>query len=204
MNTSNLTLIGEVQKIGRRYIGLYRCVCGVEKNVDMHKVKAGSTKSCGCLAKELLRKRQTIHGKYYEPEHMVWRNMIKRCANTKLAKWYGEINVCKDWLDSYENFCLDVGRKPNPTSSLDRIDSKGNYEPGNVRWTTRTVQSRNTKNHSTNKTGFRGVSWSKSKNKWRSAIYVDNKQKHLGYFDEILDAVSARQTAEKIYWRDLK
>jgi len=61
-------------------------------------------------------------------------------------------------------------------------------------------ETRNTENHSTNKTGIRGVSWSKAKQKWRAAIYVDNKQKHIGYFDSIDAAAKARKASEERYW----
>lgn len=202
MIESRLTQIGPVERQGRRYLALHRCVCGAKVQVDIHKVRSGHTKSCGCLAKELLRQRQTKHGHYYEPEHVVWRNMVKRCRDERFAKWYGDVTVCQSWLDSYDNFLRDVGRKPNTNATLDRVDPKGNYEPGNVRWATREVQSRNTKNHETNKTGVRGVSWSKSKHKWRAAIYVQNKQKHLGYFDSIAQAENARRKAEETYWRN--
>lgn len=201
MASSRLTLISDIEKIGRRYIGLYRCECGTEKRIDAHKVQNGSTLSCGCLAKEILRRRQTKHGRYYEPEYRVWSNMLKRCNDDRYAKWYGNVMVHSEWVDSYDAFVRDVGRKPAPAATLDRINSKGNYVPGNVRWVTRTEQSRNTKNHDTNKTGIRGVSWSRSKNKWRAAIYVNNTQKHLGYFDDIVDAAEARREAEEKYWQ---
>jgi len=202
MNKSRLTLISDVKKEGRRYLGTYRCECGVEKKLDAHKVLSCHTRSCGCLAKDLLRSRQTTHGHYYEPEHQTWRNMLKRCSDLRFQQWYGDISVCRQWAASYETFLKDVGRKPLPDATLDRIDPKGHYEPNNVRWATRVVQSRNTKNHASNKTGARGVSWSKTKNKWRAAIYVDSKQKHLGYFDSFADAVNARQTGEKKYWKN--
>lgn len=128
--------------------------------------------------------------------------MKRRCTNPKLSKWYGNISVCQRWTNSYAAFIEDVGRKPSEKHTLDRIDSTGNYEPNNVRWVLMVVQSRNTKNHCTNKTGIRGVSWSKAKNKWRTAIYVNNKQKHIGYFDSIDAAKDARKQAEIKYWSE--
>lgn len=143
-----------------------------------------------------------IHGKYYEPEYRVWSNMMKRCYDPRFSKWYGSVEVCPQWRASYDAFLAHVGRKPSPRHSLDRIDPAGDYKPGNVRWASRAVQARNTKVHITTKTGVRGVSWSKSKNKWRAAIYVDNRQKHLGYFNSFDEAVAARKSGEILLWGD--
>lgn len=176
------------------------CQCGQEIYVTAHKLKSGHTKSCGCLQRDIVRARQTRHGRYYEPEHTVWRNMRKRCSDHRYAQWYGNVRVCDRWQNSYENFLADVGRKPTPDASLDRIDPSGHYEPSNVRWVPKHKQAHNTKTFRTNKTGVAGVSWSNTKQKWRAAIYVSNKQKHVGYFDDFNDAVAARKTAEQTLW----
>ena len=177
------------------------CDCGVTTYATPYKLRAGHKQSCGCLVRDRLRARQTKHGRYYEPEYRVWSNMHKRCNDPRYARWYGDVRICERWA-SYDAFLEDVGRKPAPTATLDRIDPKGHYKPTNVRWTTRAVQSRNTKTHCTSKTGERGVSWSKAKNKWRAAIYADNKQKHLGYFNTMEEAVAARRLGEQQYWSD--
>lgn len=143
-----------------------------------------------------------IHGHYYEPEFLTWRNMLTRCKSLRWKQWYGHVRVYPQWVWSYEKFLAYVGRKPTPKHTLDRIDPLKGYEPGNVRWATRATQARNTKNHCTNKTGIRGVSWSKAKNKWRTAIYVDNKQKHVGYFRTLAEAAKARKQAELKWWRE--
>lgn len=199
---NRLTVCAGVEKHGKRYTALCVCDCGSQKRIDVHKLQSGHTKSCGCLQKELMRNKQTTHGTYYEPEYRAWSNMHKRCSDPRWSKWYGDIKVCERWLD-YKNFLTDVGRKPTPAHTLDRVDSTKSYEPGNVRWASRTIQSRNTKNHETNSTGVRGVSWSQSKHRWRSAIYVDGKQKHLGYFTSIEDAAATRSAAEATYWTAL-
>lgn len=183
---------------GRAWI--CKCDCGVDRLVTESKLKSGHTKSCGCLQRKQLVARQTKHGRYYEDEFRAWSNMKKRCSDPRFARWYGGVSVCDRWLASYDDFLSDVGRRPSPKHSLDRIDPKGNYEPGNTRWVLHNVQTRNTRNHCTNKTGVRGVSWSASKNKWRAAIYVDNKQKHVGYFHTLEDAAAARKQAEERYW----
>src|ERR1700760_30818 len=139
----------------------------------------------------------TIHGHYFEPEYQTWKNMLARCDNNP---WYAHVQVCDAWRESYAAFLADVGHRPSPEMTLDRIDPTGNYEPGNVRWATRAIQSRNTRVHCTNKTGVRGVSWSKQKSCYRAQISVDNRSVHLGYFDTIEDAKLARKNAEGFYW----
>lgn len=177
-----------------------KCDCGSDRLVTESKLKSGHTKSCGCLQRKLLAARQTKHGHYYEAEFRTWSNMKKRCSDPRYARWYGGVKICDRWVESYEDFLADVGARPSPKHSLDRIDPSGNYEPSNVRWVLHNVQTRNTRNHCTNKTGVRGVSWSAAKNKWRAAIYVDNKQKHVGYFTTLDAAAEARKLAEERYW----
>jgi hypothetical protein len=74
--------------------------------------------------------------------------MRARCRNPKHPGWerYGGrgITICERW-DIYENFLADMGRRPGPEYSIDRIDNDGNYEPGNCRWTTIFVQLRHRK-----------------------------------------------------------
>jgi hypothetical protein len=197
---TRLTVIDGPIQVPRDTLWVCKCDCGAVRTVSQSKLRSGHVKSCGCLQKDKARARLLTHGKYHEAEYRVWVNMKKRCADPRYAKWYGNIIVCAEWIDSYDNFIACVGRKPYPNATLDRIDPKGNYEPENVRWASRNIQSRNTKNHVTNKTGIRGVSWSKEKNKWRAAIYVNGRQKHVGYFDDIREAETARKEAEHKFW----
>lgn len=82
------------------------------------------------------------------PEYKAWDKMIDRCMNENNTRYpsYGGrgITVCLRWF-KFENFLADVGEKPEPKSefSLDRINNDGNYEPGNVRWATRSEQASN-------------------------------------------------------------
>jgi len=201
---NRLTVLDAPVKIGRRYKVNCICDCGNTVAVDTSHLRNGHTASCGCLQREDIRQRQTKHGKYYEPEFLVWSNMKKRCAEPRYAKWYSHVSVCDRWLNSYDDFVADVGRKPSDKHSLDRIDPKGNYEPSNVRWATRVMQARNTKIFETSSTKIKGVTWSKDKRKWRASIYVNNVQKHLGYFDDIKLAAEARAAGERKYWGDDK
>jgi len=80
-------------------------------------------------------------------EYSSWAAMKTRCYNPKTIGWriYGGrgIKVCSEWLNSYEQFLKDMGRKPNRKYSLDRINSDGDYSEGNCRWATRQEQNSN-------------------------------------------------------------
>lgn len=199
-----LSVLKPDQAAGRRErVIICKCDCGKMWKGSLHKLTSGHTKSCGCYRREWAANNARIHGLYYEPEFQVWKDMIERCSSIRCARWYGHIVVCKRWKDSYPAFLRDVGKRPSKRYSIDRIDPLGNYEPGNVRWATRSVQSRNTKNHCTNKTGTRGVSFSNQKLKFRAQISVKNKSVHLGYFEKLDDAIAARLKGERKHWKNV-
>jgi hypothetical protein len=135
-----------------------RCICGNECVVRLSNLQSGNTKSCGCLARN---SRMTpwhlTHGesgcggtRRPSPEYAAWQQMQQRCYNKDYPCYlnYGSrgISVCSEWRKSYPAFLKDVGRRPSPKHSLDRIDNDGNYEPGNVRWATAAEQARNHRN----------------------------------------------------------
>ena len=47
-----------------------------------------------------------------------------------------------------------------------------------------------------NKTGVSGVSWDKTKKRWRARVRDGKKQVNLGYFRLLIDAVKARKAGE--------
>lgn len=82
-------------------------------------------------------------------EFLAWQHMKQRCYNptNRYYHCYGGrgISMCRRWLDSFALFLQDVGHRPSLNHSIDRIDNNGNYEPGNVHWSTAKEQSRNTR-----------------------------------------------------------
>lgn len=89
------------------------------------------------------------HRRYRSPEWSAWRDMRARCLNPKHRGYpdYGGrgIAIFPEWQASFAAFLRDVGERPSPAHSLDRIDNSLGYRPGNVRWATDAEQSRNTR-----------------------------------------------------------
>lgn len=87
------------------------------------------------------------HGHTNSPAYSRYSSMIDRCYNPKNAAFanYGGrgITVCERWVESFTDYLADVGEKPGPGFTLDRIDNERGYEPENVRWATRDTQNRN-------------------------------------------------------------
>lgn len=130
---------------GRR-LSVFECRCGRRFKAPKGRVASGVRKTCGC--KTGLPAPATKHGGRHTPEYGHWQAMRRRCLSAKhkdYARWGAKgISICERWND-FALFLEDMGLKPSPEVSLDRIDPDGNYEPGNVRWATQAQQARNRK-----------------------------------------------------------
>lgn len=131
---------------------LCKCDCGVEKEIALQSLRTKNTRSCGCLQKELA-KEGWKHGLSHTPEHDTWLRIKTRCYNSKepCYSYYGGkgIVVCDRWLgeNGFMNFLTDMGSRPADKNSIDRIDSMGNYEPDNCRWSDTDEQANNKSNN---------------------------------------------------------
>jgi hypothetical protein len=130
----------------RRSIWLCRCDCGALRHVEGLNLKAGNSRSCGCLKTEQS-KNAARHGhcrtNRRTDEYKAWAQMLARVRATtgrRFLDYAGRgIGVCERWL-SFENFLADMGYRPSPKHSLDRINNDGDYEPSNCRWATASQQ----------------------------------------------------------------
>ncbi|SRR6266536_824250 len=127
---------------------VFKCnLCGNEFITRLSSIKNGNTRSCGCLHKSELSERTRIHGGSNTLEFSSWQNMKNRCYNKKTTRYqhYGGrgINVCARWLNSFEAFILDMGKRPAPKYTLERINNDKDYCKENCRWATKKDQNRN-------------------------------------------------------------
>lgn len=129
----------------------FKCDCGSETILPGKSVRAGNTKSCGCLNVESSTKRitekNTTHGESNTRLFRIWSGMKTRCENPKASNYadYGGrgIAVCSEWQNyaEFSNWARRNGYADN--LSIDRINNSEGYCPNNCRWTNSKTQARN-------------------------------------------------------------
>lgn len=192
-----LTVLNPAGKRGRNAISLCRCECGTEKEILNLCLLSGATQSCGCLQRERASIRvkanppRLKHGLRGTITYTSWLGMVNRCLNPQCWNYprYGGcgITVCERWADDEEGilcFIEDMGHRPSPAHSIDRIDSAKGYEPGNCRWATRSQQNQNMGLKKSNSSGFKGIAKDKrgKPNPWRAEIRCNGKRINLGCY----------------------
>ena len=147
-------------KFDSNYSSIWECLCecGNTAHVHTYVLRKGYSKSCGCSKNSAISAANKRHGMIDTRFYHIWQNMKNRCINTKhnAYKHYGErgITVCNRWLkfenfygDMYESYQLHVKEFGEIQTSIDRIDSDGNYESSNCRWATQKEQNSNRRNN---------------------------------------------------------
>lgn len=137
---------------------IFLCECGKEFETYIHSVRAGDTKSCGCYQIAQTKIRNSTHGMTHHILFSKWSMMKERCHSPKSEKWkhYGGrgITVCDEWRYDFMAFYDHVTKLPHYGEdgySIDRLNNRKGYEPGNIRWATISQQLRNREPYGKNK-----------------------------------------------------
>ncbi len=174
--------------------GFFECpMCKrIDWNVPVSDMKKGKVVKCRECFK--------THGLSYTKAYKIWQSMVSRCYNKNDSEYkrYGGrgITVCDEWKSSLEGVTdfanwvyNDLKLKDSQLGNgidqltLDRKNSNGNYDKDNCRFANSFIQSQNTRLLSVrNTTGFRGISFDRSKDKWVTNIGFNGKTSFLGRF----------------------
>ena len=193
--TNNLYIIKFTDKRERCLLKCNVCNREYEAQYGKHIFTAKGCKICTNKLPKTTKERSN----YYTPRlHEIYKTMVQRTSNENRAgasEYYIDrgIRVCEEWLADRETFFKWAQENGyDDTLTIDREDGTKGYFPENCRWTTKAVQARNTKLlRKSNTSGFRGVSLTEDKSRWRARITVDSVQIRIGVFDTPLEAALA-------------
>lgn len=143
-----LTLLREGERRGeyKKRTVVCLCECGEEVEISLDQWTRKRSVSCGCYQKSIMKERAT-HSLSKSAEYKVWQGMRGRCHNPNHADYpmWGErgITVSLEWRESFETFISDMGNRPTPQHTIERIDNSVGYCKENCKWVTRKEQRAN-------------------------------------------------------------
>lgn len=166
------------------------CTCGNKFVTIIANVISGHTSSCGHISNK--------YGNLSkDPRYRNWAAMIQRVTNPNHQSYahYHELIkgkiVEEEWLESPKGFYDELGEKPSPEYTVDRIDNHLGYIKGNIRWASRSTQQRN-RETVVGISGRHYIYYNGGRHKWEVYAMVKGKKKYIGAYADLEDAISAQ------------
>lgn len=130
-----------------------RCDCGNLRLIEGSDLRRKTTVTCGCHYGNTSGHKNKIHGLSKTPEYRSWLGINRRIydVSCKDYKNYGGrgIKVDHRWSrykhKGFNNFLNDMGKMPDKSYSIERIDVNKGYTKDNCKWIKNNLQSRNTR-----------------------------------------------------------
>ena len=192
----------EWEQVTNNRVSVWNCLCDCGNEHFTRRQNLFEESSCGCWKSEKLSEAHTIHGMHGTTTHKSWTKMKERC----LASYYKEkeyyqdkgVEICQEWIDSFEAFFADMGERPEGTT-LDRIDGTKGYCKENCRWADLTTQAYNRAMNSNNTSGRTGV-YQLTNGNWKAQIGYYKQNIILAYDVDYETACKAREEGELKYY----
>lgn len=122
------------------------CVCDCGETVEKRSGNLDEGSRCRRCFLAHMSQVFTTHGQHPRDVFRIWGLMKNRCFNPNADQWaqYGGrgITVCRRW-ESFVAFRDDMGPRPSPKHTLERVNNDLGYFPENCRWATMREQCRN-------------------------------------------------------------
>ncbi len=202
-----LTVIEETTK---RYFNSIvwkcKCSCGNEIFVPASRLKNQTTKSCGCLHRDITQElsKNDLTGKRFGRLTVI-KDSGKRTSNRNVI-WICKcdcgktISVVGNSLTSGNTQscgCLQIETNKNNNEKYITNQFRINFVENTA------LDQLTKKVSKNNKSGTKGVCWRRKTGKWRARIGIFGKDIYLGEFENLEDAVNARKRAEEKYFHPI-